>query len=132
MEPIKILFTGDFCPHNRVEQLSKQGNYAAVFNDFIQVFEGNDLNVTDVECPLTESKKRIPKTGPYQFAAPHNIGILKFANIGLAAMANNHIMDCDAEGAIDTINVCNNAGIATVGIGRTVAEKRQAFSTTIN
>jgi poly-gamma-glutamate synthesis protein (capsule biosynthesis protein) len=131
METINILFTGDFCPHNRIEQLSKVGNYKAVFNDFINVFDGNDLNVTDVECPLTDSKKRIPKTGPYQFAAAHNIGILKFAKIGLAAMANNHIMDCDAEGAIDTINTCHKEGIETVGIGRTSGEKRKAFSTII-
>jgi poly-gamma-glutamate synthesis protein (capsule biosynthesis protein) len=131
MEEIKILFTGDFCPHNRIEQLSQQGNYAAVFNDFINVFHGNDLNVTDVECPLTESKKRISKSGPYQFAAPHTVGILKYAGIGLATMANNHIMDCDAEGALDTMQVCKEAGIATVGIGHNEAEKRKPFSTTI-
>ena len=128
MEEINILFTGDFCPHNRIEALSKDKNYAAIFNDFIDVFKGNDLNVTDVECPLTESKKRIPKTGPHQFAAPHTIDILKYAGIGLAAMANNHIMDCDAEGAIDTINLCKQAGIATVGIGNSAAERRKTFS----
>ena len=131
MEPIIILFTGDFCPHNRIEALSKQADYAAVFNDFIDVFQNNDLNVTDIECPLTESKKRIPKTGPHQFAAPHTIGILKHANIGLATMANNHIMDCDAEGAIDTLNVCREEGIDTVGIGRTTTERRKPFSTVI-
>jgi poly-gamma-glutamate capsule biosynthesis protein CapA/YwtB (metallophosphatase superfamily) len=131
MEEIKILFTGDFCPHKRMETLSKQGDYASVFNNFINVFQGNDLNVTDVECPLTESNKRIPKTGPYQVAAPHNIGILKYANIGLAGMANNHIMDCDAAGAMDTIQLCREAGIATVGIGCTEAEKRKPFSTII-
>ena len=131
MESIDILFTGDFCPHHRIETLSKQGNYAAVLNDFIEVFRGNDLNVTDIECPLTESKKRIPKTGPYQFAAPHTIGILKYAGIGLATMANNHIMDCDAAGAIDTMNLCKEAGIATVGVGGTAAERRKPFSVVI-
>jgi poly-gamma-glutamate synthesis protein (capsule biosynthesis protein) len=131
MEPINILFTGDFCPHNRIEQLSKEGKYQEVFNDFIDVFEGNDLNVTDVECPLTQSKKRIPKTGPYQFAAAHNIGILTYAKIGLAAMANNHIMDCDAEGVLDTITACHKAGIKTVGIGRSSLEKRKPYSTEI-
>jgi poly-gamma-glutamate capsule biosynthesis protein CapA/YwtB (metallophosphatase superfamily) len=131
MESINILFTGDFCPHNRIELLAKQENYAAIFNDFIDVFKGNDLNVTDVECPLTTSTTRNPKTGPYQFASPENVNILQFANIGLAAMANNHIMDCGADGAIDTINTCTNAGIATVGIGANAAERRKPFSTTI-
>lgn len=131
MEAIKILFTGDFCPHNRIEQLSKHADYKTIFNDFIQVFQGNDLNVTDVECPLTETKQRNPKTGPYQFAAPHNIGILKYANIGLAAMANNHMMDCGAEGAIDTMKLCTDAGIQTVGIGKNDDERRKPFSANI-
>jgi poly-gamma-glutamate capsule biosynthesis protein CapA/YwtB (metallophosphatase superfamily) len=131
METIKILFTGDFCPHNRIELLSKQGNYEAVLNDFSDVFQGNDLNVTDVECALTETKKRIRKTGPYQFASPHNIGILKYAKINVAAMANNHIMDCDSEGALDTINLCKKAGITPIGIGRNEAETRKPFSTVI-
>jgi poly-gamma-glutamate capsule biosynthesis protein CapA/YwtB (metallophosphatase superfamily) len=128
---IQILFTGDFCPHNRTEQLSKQGNYAAVFNNFIDVFKGNDLNVTDVECPLTTSNTRNEKTGPYQLAAPHTVELLKFANIQVAAMANNHIMDCGADGAIDTMQACANAGIKTVGIGVNEVEKRTPFSTTI-
>ena len=131
MDPINILFTGDFCPHNRIEQLSKQEDYALIYNDFIDVFRGNDLNVTDIECPLTDSKKRIPKSGPYQWAAPHTIGILKYVGVGLAGMANNHIMDCDAEGASDTVRVCIEAGIATVGIGSTELERRKPFSITI-
>lgn len=131
MDPISILFTGDFCPHNRIEQLSKQEDYALIFNDFIDVFRGNDLNVTDIECPLTDSKKRIPKTGPYQWAAPHTIGILKYAGVGLAGMANNHMMDCDAEGASDTIKLCRDAGIETVGIGSTEMEIRKPFSISI-
>ena len=128
MNPITILFTGDFCPHNRIEALSKEADFDTIFNDLIDVFQHNDLNVTDVECPLTTSTKRIPKIGPYQLAAPHTIGILKHAQIGLAAMANNHIMDCDAAGAKDTIELCKQAGIATVGIGETAAEKRKPFS----
>ncbi|MDN3658893.1 CapA family protein [Ferruginibacter paludis] len=131
MEAIKVLFTGDFCPHNRMETFSKDGNYAAVFNDFIEVFKNNDLNVTDVECPLTATSSRVPKIGPYQFASPHTIGILQYANIGLAAMANNHMMDCGAEGVNDTINICKKAGIATVGTGANNTEKRKPFSTVI-
>jgi len=131
MESIKILFTGDFCPHNRIEELSRQKDYSSIFNDLISVFQHNDLNVTDIECPLTETTQRNSKTGPYQFAAPHNIEILKYANIGLASMANNHMMDCGAQGAMDTIQLCAAAGIQTVGIGENKVEKRKPFSTTI-
>lgn len=131
MEAIKILFTGDFCPHNRIEELSKNADYDTIFNDFIEVFRDNDLNVTDVECPLTETQQRNPKTGPYQFAAPHTIGILKYANIGLAAMANNHMMDCGEEGANNTMQLCKEAGIQTVGIGNSETQRRKPFSAII-
>jgi poly-gamma-glutamate synthesis protein (capsule biosynthesis protein) len=131
MDTVKLLFTGDFCPHNRIEELSEKKDYPAVFNDFMDVFRGNDLNITDIECPLTLTAKRIPKTGPYQFAAPHTIELLKYAGVQLASMANNHIMDCDAEGAIDTMNLCRQAGISTVGIGLTEEERRKPFSTEI-
>ena len=131
MEAIKILFTGDFCPHNRIEALSAKKDFNAIYNNFIDVFNGNDLNVTDIECPLTETKSRIQKTGPYQFAASHTIEILKHANFKLAAMANNHMMDCDAAGALDTIELCKNAGIETVGIGITEAARRKHFSINI-
>jgi len=117
-EPVKILFTGDLCPHNRIEKLALEGKCESVFNDFIDVFQGNDLNVTDLECPLTQSDNTRTKIGPYQKAHPACIGILKYANLGLAAMANNHIMDYGEEGARETIGLCRDGGIGTVGIGR--------------
>lgn len=54
-DEIRILMTGDFCPINRVEALAKSGDYDAVFNDFKEHLQGNDLNVTDMECPLSTS-----------------------------------------------------------------------------
>jgi poly-gamma-glutamate synthesis protein (capsule biosynthesis protein) len=125
-DEIKIVFTGDLCPHKRIEKLAGEGRYDKIFNDFIEVFEGNDLNVTDLECPLTESTTGRPKTGPHQKAHPETIGILKYANIGLAAMANNHMMDYGAKGAMQTINLLHDAGIATTGIGEN-AERARAY-----
>jgi poly-gamma-glutamate capsule biosynthesis protein CapA/YwtB (metallophosphatase superfamily) len=129
---IKILITGDFCPHNRIEKLALKEDFGAIFNDFIDVFKGNDLNITDLECPLTESESARPKTGPHQKALPECIKILKHADIRLAAMANNHIMDYNSKGVIDTIGLCNSNGIATVGVGSTLEDARKPFSISIN
>jgi poly-gamma-glutamate capsule biosynthesis protein CapA/YwtB (metallophosphatase superfamily) len=131
MKAISVLVTGDFCPHYRIETLSAAGNAAAVFNDYLPLLKQCDLNITDIECPLTESKERIPKTGPYQWAAPHTVELLPKAGFHVAAMANNHIMDCGAQGALQTIAACKRLGIATVGIGTSDAEKRLPFSTVI-
>ncbi len=125
-DEIKIVFTGDLCPHKRIEKLAREGRYDKIFNDFTEVFEGNDLNVTDLECPLTELTTGRPKTGPHQKAHPQTPGLLKFANIGLAAMANNHMMDYGAKGAMQTIDLLHDAGIATTGIGEN-AERARAY-----
>ena len=114
-----------------MEALSAQGNYAAIFNDFIDVFRGNDLNVMDLECPLTTSGVRVPKTGPHQWAAPHTIEILRHAGVGLVGMANNHIMDCGTQGARETLALCRQAGIAHIGIGESEEERRKPYSASI-
>lgn len=126
-EDILILVTGDFCPINRVETLALNKEYASVFNDFLPVFDGNDLNVTDMECPLSRSSYRITKTGPYQYAHPDCVNLLQFAKIDLVAMANNHILDLGEEGVLDTLDLCGKSNINTVGVGRNEQEARRFF-----
>jgi len=125
---INILITGDFAPLNRVEEFCLNGNFKSVFNDFYEVFENNDLNVVDLECPLTHAKTTRPKTGPYQKAHPDTIGALKYAGVSLAVMANNHIMDYDNQGVKDTLDLCKQNGIATLGIGSSSGEAAKPFS----
>ena len=127
-DPVKILITGDFCPHNRIEDLAIKEDFGAIFNDFIDVFQGNDLNITDLECPLTTSESKRPKTGPHQKAHPDCINILKYAGINLAAMANNHIMDYDNQGTKDTIDLCRSKDIDTIGLGRTLGDASRPYS----
>lgn len=130
-DPIKILITGDFCPHNRIEELALKSDPKAVFNDFVDVFKGNDLNVTDLECPLTLLTRGRIKTGPHQKADPGCIELLKYADIRLAALANNHIMDYGSEGAKQTIELCHKAGINTMGAGKDAQIARSPFITTL-
>lgn len=125
---IKILITGDLCPINRVEKLALKGNFEDIFNDFIDVFKENDLNVVDLECPLTTSETARPKTGPHQKAHPDCINLLKFADINLAALANNHIMDYDVAGVTDTIDLLRTNGIDTTGIGSRGVDSTKQFS----
>ena len=44
---IRILVTGDLCPINRIEKLAMEKNFAAVFNDYIDILQGNDLITQD-------------------------------------------------------------------------------------
>lgn len=130
-DSLKIVITGDLCPHNRIEKLVLESDVKSVFNDFIDVFKGSDLNITDLECPLTESVSARPKSGPHQKAHPDCIKILDFANIRLAAMANNHVMDYDKEGVEDTLRICKDYSIDTVGIGKSLTDAGKPFTINI-
>lgn len=130
-DPVKILLTGDFCPINRIQKLALHENYESIFNDFINVFKGNDLNVIDLECPLTHSNSMRQKTGPHQKAHPDTIKLLNYANIKLAAMANNHIMDYGMAGLNETLSQCNSFGINTVGIGENIKKAAVPYSVEI-
>lgn len=121
-EVVKVLITGDFCPVNRVEKLALKNDYASVTDDFKDVLSGNDLIITDLECPLTGSVVTRKKTGPHQKAHPKCIKILSHAGIGLAAMANNHIMDYGSQGVSETIRLCEANNIAIVGVGKSATE----------
>ncbi|HQP76725.1 MAG TPA: CapA family protein [Saprospiraceae bacterium] len=124
---IKILITGDFCPINRVEKLALSNNFEPIFNDFTDTLAGNDLIITDLECPLTFSSTGRKKTGPHQKAHPVSIKILQHTGIGLAAMANNHIMDYGSRGVIDTLELCKANNVATVGIGLSKQETAEPY-----
>jgi len=126
-EEVRILITGDFCPVNRIEKLAATKDYESIFNDFTDVLAGNDLIITDLECPLTASTGRREKTGPHQKADPGCIGILNHAGVGLAAMANNHIMDFGSQGVAETLELCDANGISVVGIGTSAKEAAEPF-----
>lgn len=125
--PLKILITGDFCPINRTEELVSQNRVNEILGNFSDVFSDNDLVITDLECPLTSSSSARKKIGPHQKADPSCITILKDAGIGLVAMANNHIMDYGHSGALDTINLCKQNGIGTVGVGKSFTEASSPY-----
>jgi poly-gamma-glutamate synthesis protein (capsule biosynthesis protein) len=131
MNEVSILFTGDFCAQLRNESLVVAHRFDLLFNDVKTELEKSDLNVVDLESPLVLTGKTIHKTGPHLKAHPDSVKALNYANIGLVAMANNHIMDYGEAGLLETLSHCKEAGIAAVGVGINLAEARKPFSTEI-
>ena len=119
---LDLLFTGDFFPHETSSSLILQKNFEALFNDFLSVLHHADLAVTNLECPLTDKKSPIKKSGPVLKAPPDTAEALKHGNIGVACLANNHIMDYGTEGLSDTLKHLDSAGIQHVGAGLTLEQ----------
>ena len=61
---MKLLLCGDICPTQKTEALFAAGNVEALFGGTAALFKGNDLNVVNLECALTDGDTPIKKIGP--------------------------------------------------------------------
>lgn len=122
---INIIATGDFCPHKRIEELCLNKNYAKIYNDLLPLLRDKDISITNLESPLSEKKDLIKKTGPNLVASPKCIEGLKYGGFDVVTLANNHILDQGERGLRDTLRVCKEADILTVGAGENLEEASQ-------
>ena len=128
MNKISIGFTGDFCPIGRTESCFFQNTWKELFQPIRNFFEGNDLNIIDLECPLTESSIKIEKTGPHLKGRPETAVILKYLNCNVVATANNHFKDYGRVGMIDTYNELTNHEISWIGSGLDLGSASKPYS----
>ena len=124
---IKVGFTGDFCPWLRVESEFKANNWQQLFESVVPFFHQNDLNVLDLECPLTTSNVKIDKTGPHIKANPETAIILNHLNCELVATANNHFKDYGWKGMQETYETLNKHSISWLGSGANFEEASKTF-----
>lgn len=121
-EQIKILITGDFCPHLRVEKKLLEQQFEMVYDKFNNISEECDLTISNLECPLVKESTPIQKIGPHLKASPEVIKGIKFAGIDLVTLANNHILDYGNQGLSNTLKMCSDYDIKTVGAGNNLKE----------
>ncbi len=108
---ICLIFSGDFAPLTNSYSLVD-----GYFDEIHFLLVNSDLHITNLECPITSSENKIDKSGPHIKTAPENIKLLKDAFVSIACLANNHIFDFGEKGINDTITVCQNSSVETVGI----------------
>ncbi len=119
---IDIVFTGDFCLDGGVEKSCLSGKLNALYGDSLPLLKDKDLSITNMECPLTRREDPIVKLGPNLKADPRCIDAVTYGGFDVAALANNHILDQNENGVMETISVCNGAGVKTVGAGADLQE----------
>lgn len=129
---VNIFISGDFCPRLRAYQLIHNGQMDLLFGDIIDIIKSCDYAITNLEAPLTNQGKPIPKTGPNLRLPENTIDALVYAGFNMVTLANNHIMDYGFEGLISTINLCVNNNIRVVGAGTNKDEAKTIICKTIN
>lgn len=128
---MKIIIGGDISPINSNE--NHFNNNSRVFNDFQELFNESDLNIINLEVPLTNSSDKILKSGKNIKGPTFAAKSLKESRIDIVSLANNHMGDFSDEGVIDTINNCNINNLKFVGAGlnSTKAQEPIIFGDTI-
>lgn len=116
---LRIVFAGDLVPPP-VE------DFAAIpVSGVSQLLSTVDLAVVNLECPLMREASPIDKTGPCLKAPPAAGDFAKSLGFSVAALANNHIFDQGADGVIETIRHCCEAGLKTIGAGKNLIDARK-------
>lgn len=124
---INILIAGDFCPHKRIQKLVEDNNQAKIYNDFLPHLQHNNLNVLNLECPLTNNGYPINKVGPHLKAGTDCVEALTYGGFQLVTLANNHIMDQGADGLNETLKTLTRNNIAYVGAGKNLEDASKVF-----
>lgn len=122
---VSIGFTGDFCPMDRILKQFNLGQWKQTFDEVRPFFMENDLNIIDLECPLTHASQTIVKTGPHIKSTPDTAEILSYLNCKLVVTANNHFKDYGWRGMHDTYTALQTQGIDWCGSGANITEASQ-------
>jgi poly-gamma-glutamate capsule biosynthesis protein CapA/YwtB (metallophosphatase superfamily) len=121
----QITVCGDLCPTEDNKVYFESGDVLGLFNGLLDIFLHSDFVIGNLEFPLINKGSKIKKIGPNFKGKSSYIGIFKSANFKVLGMANNHIRDFGDKGVLNSIKVCQDAGISIVGAGenRSIAKR---------
>lgn len=120
-------FLGDVMLGRGVDQEVLRRPPASFWGTVLPVLRSADMVFANLECAITPHRQQwqaTPKVFHFR-ASPPAIHVLRAANIGCVSLANNHTLDFETTGLIDTLRLLAEAGIAHAGAGRNLAEARR-------
>lgn len=124
---ITINVFGDFAPQHRGVRTTMVGN--AISSEILEDLKGSDFNIVNLESPVQDSShiaKPIFKNGPNLRCHKEALNFLKVSGFQMATLANNHFYDYGETGVEETLKVCKQYGLYTVGGGRNIEEASQS------
>lgn len=112
---MKIAFLGDIAFVGQYD-LSKNPDAKELFCPMAEYLSGFDLVVANLESPFTKTEHSTACKAIHVKADPINIELLKYLNIGVVSLANNHIFDFGVKGYRDTVALLEQYGIGHFGV----------------
>ncbi len=91
----------------------------------LEEFRQADVSMVNLEAPFTSAAQPLPgKT--FNFKAPiENVQVLQSGGIDIVNLANNHAMDYQSAGLLETTQTLQKAGIQSIGAGENIKAARR-------
>ena len=121
---ITLALTGDVMLGRGVNATLRAARPEEPWGDVLPLLRSADLRIINLECAVTEHERPWSRTRKvFHFRAdPLAIEVLRAARIDACSLANNHTLDFEEEGLLDTIAHLYAAGIGYAGAGRDLEE----------
>ncbi len=114
--PYSLIIAGDLV-------VEKSYNILDISEEIVDLFLQSNLNILNLESPITDSVFKHLKTGPHiKGDKESTLQILEKLKINIVTLANNHILDYGSKGLNDTIDFCSDNKIQYVGAGLNISE----------
>lgn len=125
---MKVYIGADFVPTDINRLLFENGDMESIIGTHLyNMLCEADLNVFNLEVPLTDNNTPIDKFGHNLKSPTKTINGFKAIPSLLLGLANNHSYDQGFEGLQSTIDTLTQAGIAYSGAGGNVKEARKPY-----
>jgi poly-gamma-glutamate synthesis protein (capsule biosynthesis protein) len=95
--------------------------YSYAFSGMGGLFQGDDLTVVNMECPVSSLGEPLLKEFTFE-CDPDALPAAKAAGIDVANLANNHAYDRGPDALVDSRRNVLAAGLAPIGAGKDPAE----------
>ncbi len=121
---ITLALTGDVMLGRGVNETLPDVRPEEPWGDVLPLLDSADLRIINLECAITEHKRpwsRTPKVFHFR-ADPLAIEVLRAAGVDACSLANNHTLDFEERGLLDSLAHLEAAGIRYAGAGRNLEE----------
>jgi len=123
-DTLTIGLTGDVMIGRLTNEALSYRKPASLWGDLLPLMQETDFTLINLEAALTTSEKAVPKVFNFK-ADPEKIQALIEGSVSVANLANNHVLDYDVEGLLETLETLDHAHIQHVGAGKNATEARK-------
>ena len=119
-----LALTGDVMLGRGVNETLRTARPEEPWGDVLPLLDSADLRIINLECAITEHKQPwslTPKVFHFR-ADPVATEVLRAARVDACSLANNHTLDFEERGLLDTLRHLEEAGIPYAGVGRDAEE----------